>query len=230
MNTIKINFVECDPVPDGGYIVKWRVRGSGDPYTEEGPFFSSPAIFIDGVNPAGTCYEGIMQTDCTQSGESGQTLGSEIPWLSDCEESGANDYTIELAAPCAGIYSNYIIDGGIAGDVVIVKAQYSGTLLRYTEDFVRADLSINSPNGTYDQTSSACYSGLGALPPHPFSISVQTTITMAGPTEVVTLKAVSHNSVAIGHAVIVTIIDVNGVAKNIFVEGCSGIEVTPGDC
>lgn len=232
MNTITINFIECDAAPTGGYIVKWRVRDSGDPYTEEGPFFSSPAVFTDNVNPPGTCYEGIMQTDCTPSGESGQVLGNEIPWLSDCATGGATDYTIELTAPCAGIYSNYLISGGTAGDIVIVKAQYSGLLIRTnnTGDFVRADLSISCPDGTNDDTSSACYSGLSSLIPHNFSISVQTTITMAAATALVTLKAVSHNGQSVSNNVVVTIISVNGVAQNTFIDGCHGSDIVPGGC
>lgn len=233
MNTISINFIECAAPPTGGYIVKWRVRGSGDPYTEEGPFFSSPAVFTDNANPAGTCYEGIMQTDCTPSGESGQVLGNEIPWLSDCDESGgATDYTIELTAPCAGIYSNYLIAGGTAGDIVIVKAQYSGLLIRTnnTGNFVRADLSISCPDGSTDNASSACYQGLASLNMHNFSISVQTTITMTGPTALVTLKAVSHNGPSVSNNVIVTIVSINGVPQNTFVQGCHGADVVAGGC
>lgn len=230
MNTITINFIECDAAPENGYIVKWRVRGSGDPYTEEGPFFSTPAIFTDNINPPGTCYEGIMQSDCTPSGTSGSVLGSPIPWESDCESGGTTDYNIELTAPCAGAYSNYLITGGNAGDIVTVKAQYSGILARNSGFFTRADLAIDSPDGIYQEASSGCYSGFISIAPHNFSISVTTVITMTGPTSVINLKALANNSSATPNSVVLTITDINGVAHNIFLVGCHGSQVTEGGC
>jgi hypothetical protein len=59
-NLITINFLECNPTPSKGYNVQWRVAGSGDPYTDQGNFFSSPAVFVDGSNPDGTLYEGTI--------------------------------------------------------------------------------------------------------------------------------------------------------------------------
>lgn len=88
MNQITINFNECDPAPENGYNIQWRVLGSGDPYTDAGNFFSSPAVFNDEVNPPGTCYEGIIQSDCSPSGESGTVLGEPVGWQSNCIESG----------------------------------------------------------------------------------------------------------------------------------------------
>lgn len=230
MNTITINFIECATPPENGYNLKWRVLGSGDPYTDEGNFTSSPAVFTDSINPPGTCYEGILQSDCTPSGESGTILGNAIAWATPCESGTVTDYTIELTAPCSGIYSNYLISGGMAGDIVTVKAQYSGILIKNTGSFARADLSISSPDGSTDNVSSACYQGLVATLPHNFSISAQTTITMTGATALVTLKAVSHNSAASYNNVIITITTVNGINHNIFIAGCDGDAVTPGDC
>lgn len=60
MNQITITFLQCDPQPSKGYNVKWRVFGSGDPYTDAGNFFTSPAVFTDTINPPGTIYEGII--------------------------------------------------------------------------------------------------------------------------------------------------------------------------
>lgn len=88
MNTVTITFIECDPPPAQGYNLKWRVAGSEDAYTDEGNFSSSPIIFIDNLNPQGTCYEGTLQSICTESGESGELVGQLIPWTSECEESG----------------------------------------------------------------------------------------------------------------------------------------------
>lgn len=227
MNTITINFIECDAPPENGYRLKWRILGSGDPYTDEGNVFSSPAIFTDSLNPPGTCYEGVLQSDCSPSGESGTILGNAIPWQTPCESGAVVDYNIELTAPCAGIYSNYLITGGAPGDVVTVKAQYSGLLVRTSGDFTRADLSISSPDGTTDDTSSACYE---FILPHNFSIAAQTTIVMTGTTALVTLKAVAHNSSKTLNNVVITITDINGVNHNIFIQGCHGDQVTPGGC
>ena len=88
MNTITISFIECTNAPANGYNVKWRVVGSGDPYTDEGNFFSSPVSFIDNINPEGTCYEGTIQSDCSESGQSGIVLGDEVVWATPCAESG----------------------------------------------------------------------------------------------------------------------------------------------
>lgn len=87
MNKIVINFTECEPTPAGGYNVKWRVAGSSDPYTDEGNFSSSPIIIYDSINPDGTAYEGFVQSDCAESGESGGLTGNPVPW-STLESSG----------------------------------------------------------------------------------------------------------------------------------------------
>lgn len=87
-NTITIPFIECEPTPAQGYKLTWRVVGSGDPYTDEGYVTSSPAIFTDPDGLEGDCYEGFLQSDCSESGESGTVLGEAIPWATPCEESG----------------------------------------------------------------------------------------------------------------------------------------------
>lgn len=64
MNKIVINFTTCSPPPSGGYKIFYREEGSTGIYTEVGPFYSSPAIFYDDINPPGTCYEGYIVSDC----------------------------------------------------------------------------------------------------------------------------------------------------------------------
>ena len=89
MNTVTINFIPCTPAPANGYKLTWRVAGSGDPYTDAGFFTESPAMFTDEISPEGTCYEGFLQSDCSESGESGEVVGNSIPWATPCEaESG----------------------------------------------------------------------------------------------------------------------------------------------
>lgn len=73
-NLISINFIECDPAPSKGYNVKWRVYGSGDPYTDQGNFYGSPAVFTDPNNPPGTIYEGTITAQ-------GVDINcNEVPW------------------------------------------------------------------------------------------------------------------------------------------------------
>ncbi len=73
MNQIVLNFAPCTPPPSKGYIIKWRIAGSDDIFSYAGNFFTSPAIFYDNVNPAGTDYEGFIQSDCN-------IMGNQIPW------------------------------------------------------------------------------------------------------------------------------------------------------
>lgn len=90
MNKIVIYFNLCSPAPVAGYKVYYRVAGTSDVYTYAGSFFNSPAIFYDTLNPAGTCYEGYIVSDCGND-----ILGNHILWVS-CEsgesgESGGSD-------------------------------------------------------------------------------------------------------------------------------------------
>ena len=227
-NTITINFIECTPAPAQGYNLKWRVAGSGDPYTDEGYFSGSPIEFIDNINPEGTCYEGTLQSNCQESGESGESglLGELIPWSTPCEESGVN-YTITLMAPCSGIASNYLIEGGTPGDTLKVRATFIGMIQKISGSFTRAGLSISCADGTTDFQDSACYSDTA---PHGFSITADTDIVMTGSTTIINLSAVCHNSSDSASSVNVSIIEINGVPNSIGVAGCKGNSSTGGTC
>jgi len=106
MNTVTVNFIPCTPAPANGYRLTWRVAGTEDAYTDEGLFTESPAIFQDLINPEGTCYEGFLQSDCSESGESGSIVGQSVAWATPCEEESgtpvyaflvrANDGTVGL--------------------------------------------------------------------------------------------------------------------------------------
>ena len=229
MNTVTINFIPCTPAPANGYKLTWRVAGSGDPYTDEGFFTESPAMFTDLINPEGTCYEGFLQSDCSESGESGSVVGNAIPWATVCEEeSGTTDYTITLATTCVGgvPYSTFEIANGTPGDIVTVRASFIGNI-QNTAGFTRADLGISSPDGTADLSNSACYSDTAF---HGFSITADTIITMTGPTAVVNTTAVVHNSSDSMTNLIVTIIDINGTPVSISAAGCKGNSGTGGTC
>lgn len=78
-NSIVIEFDPCEPIPVGGYKVRYRPLGSGDPYRNPpSNFFSSPAQFIDNADPVGTSYEGFIQGDC-----GGGKLGVSVPWVAE---------------------------------------------------------------------------------------------------------------------------------------------------
>jgi len=230
MNTVTINFIPCTPAPANGYKLTWRVAGSGDPYTDAGFFTESPAMFTDEISPEGTCYEGFLQSDCSESGESGEVVGNSIPWATPCEaESGEFNYTISLANPCTpgNPYGNYLIENGTPGDVLLVRASFSGVLQLAGGLFTRADLAISSADGTSDSDSSACYVD-GAF--HGFSITADSTITMVGATAVVNVTAVVHNSTDSMSNVVISIIEINGTPVNIQVAGCKGNSATGGTC
>lgn len=225
-NTITINFIPCEPAPAQGYKLTWRVLGSADPYTDEGYFTASPIVFEDLVNPEGTCYEGFLQSDCSESGESGTILGQAIPWSTPCEESGTT-YTISLTNPCNGIYSTYLIEGGTPGDVVLVRASFYGSIAKTGGAFTRADMQISSPDGTSDSQQSGCFTDSSS---HFFGITADTTITMVGTTASINLSAVTKNSSDSSTSVTLTIISVNGDANGQFVAGCKGNDSDGGTC
>lgn len=229
-NTVSVTFIECNPAPNLGYKLKWRVAGSGDPYTDEGNFPSSPATFEDAINPEGTCYEVVLQSDCSESGESGSVLGDEVLGNSTCEESGSL-YEITLSGGClpGNPFSNFVITGGVAGDNIKVRASYSGLLQKMGGDFTRADVSIGSPDGTGDIDSSACYPDTS---PHGFSISADSDIVVpAGGNTSVVVTALVHNGSDSPTNLVVSIIEINGEPHSeIFATGCKGNSATGGTC
>lgn len=230
-NTITINFIPCEPAPNIGYKLTWRVAGSGDPYTDEGYFTESPAEFVDTGNPFGTCYEGFLQSDCSESGESGTVLGEAIPWSTPCEESGST-YEITLSGGClpTSPYSVFDITGGTPGDTIKVRASYSGLLQKTSALFTRADVAASSPDQTSGEIqSSACYADSS---PHGFSITADTEITIPGSgTTTVLTTAVIHNGSESPTNLIVSIIEINGEPHSeIFASGCKGNSATGGTC
>lgn len=118
MNKILINFTLCIPAPSDGYNIMYRVAGSSDSYTNAGNFFISPAIFYDTINPAGTCYEGFIQTVC------GDVLGNPVFW----ESCGSG------AAPAT---KNILVLNASLNDIdVKVDAVTMFLLFGYVQEFV----------------------------------------------------------------------------------------------
>jgi hypothetical protein len=112
-NTIHIEFDPCEPVPAGGYKVRYRPLGSGGAYRNPpSNFFSSPISFVDNLDPAGTSYEGFIQGDC-----GGGKLGVSVPWVaeftgsvapsSEAPSSVAPSSSAPPPSPCEGICGRY---------------------------------------------------------------------------------------------------------------------------
>lgn len=219
ITAIVVNFVPCSPAPANGYNIQYRIAGSGDPYTDAGDFVSTPAtIPVD--FPDGTAFEGIIRGDCGDG-----LFGPDVAWTV-----GGGDVegvTMERNGPCSGINSSYTISGLTPGQVVIVRATFSGVIAKLLNSFTRADLNISSPDGTPGSGSSTCYSDTTS---HPFSLIADCTITAVGTTATVILAAVVHNSSESATSANVTVISIDAVDVVIPVVGCRGNSSTGGTC
>lgn len=149
MNTITVNFIPCSPTPPNGYNIQWRVAGSADPYTDAGNFTESPAIFTDDTNPVGTNYEGIIRSDFTESGESGNRYCNDLSWTTVVESGGSGEEGI----------------GGISN----MECVDTGRILNVSLDFVTVDISPD----TYPLASGESGSS-GAIAPGIYTLRVST--------------------------------------------------------
>lgn len=78
-------------VPADGWIVGYRILGSGSPYTIVGPFVALP-IEIDTAHPGGTLYEGYITRDC------GALTSTQYFWQTPCDCTNAGvGYTISVS-------------------------------------------------------------------------------------------------------------------------------------
>lgn len=219
ITAIVINFVPCSPAPANGYNIKYRIAGSGDPYTDAGNFSSPPAsITVD--FPDGTAFEGIIKGDCGDG-----LFGPDVAWTAGGGDVGG--VTMALIGPCVSGSPNasFQISGLNPSDVVTVRASFGGVMQKILNFFTRADLSINSPDGTPGSASSPCFSDTS---PHGFTITADCVITAVGPTANVTVIAVVNNSSDSTTSCSVVIIDINGTPVNIPVIGCKGNSSTGG--
>lgn len=214
---VTINFNPCSPSPANGYIVLWRIAGSGGSYTNAGAFVSSPATFGDS-SPEGTEYEGYIYSDCGDG-----LTGSFVPWST---VGASSSYGIALVSPCTGIFSNFMISGGTLGDTVTVRATFNGLLQKMSGLFTRADLVMVA--GVTDNISSSCYTDAS---PHSFSITLDIIVTMTGSTQSVTTNCTINNGSASPTSMSVAIVDVNGSPiSGVSAAGCVGNSNTGGTC
>jgi hypothetical protein len=63
-NRIEINFTPCDPPPNGGYNVYYRVELTTGPYIFAGNFTTPPITIADTTYPNDTKFEGYIVAVC----------------------------------------------------------------------------------------------------------------------------------------------------------------------
>lgn len=190
------------------------------------------------IEDCGGCTSGTSGTAGTAgigapgtSGVSGVngTSGSSGSSGTSGQSSAGGTYAITRWGDCqqGQIVSNFDITGFQPGDVVVVRATFSGQMTKVGGNFVRANLSITSPDGSSNEDTSACYSDSFG---HSFDLSADSTITILGNSSTVSVTAVVNNSTEAATGVNVSIISVNGNSQNISVPGCRGNLPAGGDC
>lgn len=227
MNLITIEFIECNEQPAKGYHLFWRVAGSGDPLTDAGHFFTSPAVFYDSLNPAGALYEGVIRSELRN------TVCTDVIWGTNesgsSGASGPNNLNIDLVSPCTpgNPLSSYLISGANPGDVIVVEANYTGVIQRLSGLFTRADLAISSPDDSSGTISSTCYTDVSM---HGFTITASCFINIIGTSGIINLTAVVHNSSDSIAFASIKIVSQNGNPRDITIVACDGNSGTGGTC
>lgn len=80
MVTITLNNLIPNTAPANGWIVKYRIKGSTGAYiTPVGSPYSTFPIIFSTTDPAGTLYEGTIETDC-----GGGSTGAIYNWSTPC--------------------------------------------------------------------------------------------------------------------------------------------------
>ena len=118
-------------------------------------------------------------------------------------------------------YSQFLIDGFKAGDVVVLTASFAGDMQRNGQTYnAQAYLSLSDNGSLYNETRTPCYTDFNS---HGFNISASITKTMTSNSSAIYLNAVLSNAlINYAHATL-TISSVNGVAVNLSLTGCAGI-------
>lgn len=87
-NILTLNNPTPATVPGDGWIVGYKILGSGGPYTVAGPFMSMP-ININTADPVGTLYEGYIVRDC------GALESAQFFWQTPCNCTNAGPGYVE---------------------------------------------------------------------------------------------------------------------------------------
>jgi hypothetical protein len=155
LNTITVNFTECDPAPTNGYEIRYRPAGTAITYRDAGNFPSSPAVFNDDNDASGTQYEGHVRSDCGDG-----NFGQWVPWDTGTPGTDNINWT----------YTNTVGTGGrfkiLVNGIIVVNetTSSSGALITNIGDVVEilvqstvvgtAETDISGP---YTNTTSAAH-------------------------------------------------------------------------
>src|SRR5262245_35160593 len=94
-NQITVEFTDCEPPPQNGYVITYRPVGGNAYRTAPGNFFASPAIWVDNNgDPEGTQYEGFIRSDC-----GGGKLGDLSPWSTSEVEESSEPVSVSVPEP-----------------------------------------------------------------------------------------------------------------------------------
>lgn len=118
MNQITVSFAECEPTPTNGYNVLWRELNTFGPYNDAGNFTSAPAIFTDDTLPDGTEYEGVIRSDCSESGSSGSDFGESVAWSTGSIPCKQYTMSKTVGSPSA----HYVDCDGVSRDTIILTS------------------------------------------------------------------------------------------------------------
>lgn len=106
--TLTITFNACEPSPENGYRVFYRIVGSLGPYIDAGLFETSPIeIFVEDAEGEDQ-FEGYIFSDCNG------TFGNQIPFLTTDEGGGGEPEpcVTEGIGAWVGTFSLVVDEGG----------------------------------------------------------------------------------------------------------------------
>lgn len=130
-NNLTLIFTPCTPAPANDYWVRYRLAGSSDPYTTEGPFTTSP-ISIPTLDAVGTQYEGSLFSDCGNGNitevpfdtrDDNFTFDSTLAGITTTSVSGLPAGLV--TTPAIGIFSQQSHHSGFSARTI--TGNYSGT-------------------------------------------------------------------------------------------------------
>lgn len=109
---ITLTFDECAPAPALGYNVRWRIQGTGDPYTNAGNFLTSPAVFYVDKEP-GDVVEGFIKSQFFED-----ILCNDVPFtvgsVGFCCDPVVNEATVDFLAPALKLLFDDIANTPVA--------------------------------------------------------------------------------------------------------------------
>lgn len=137
-NTLRINFAETNPDPQGGYRVTYWPTSTPANATVVTPNPTSSPVIITGLN--GTSYSGSVEAAC-----GGGVFSTPALFTATAGSSGAA--TLAIGDACSGGYGDYNLTGTV-GNIVRVRLQITGTINTATTAWVAVNMNSTSPSFT----------------------------------------------------------------------------------